>query len=45
MSWGCLGFIGFHLIRMGLSVRITLLKLTIMGYTVAHNNINNSLVF
>ena len=45
MSWGYLGFAGFYLTRTGLSVRITLLKLIIMGCTVVYNNINNSLAF
>jgi len=45
MSWGRLGFAGFYLIRMGLSVRITLLKLIIMGRTIVYNSINNSLAF
>ena len=45
MSWGYLGFIGFHLTKTGLSIKMTLLKLTIIGHTIVQNNINNSLAF
>jgi len=45
MSWGHLRFIDFHLTKIKLSIGITLLKLTIMGHTIAYNSINNSLAF
>ena len=45
MSWGGLGFTDIYLTKIGLSIKIILLKLIIIGHTIVYNNINNSLTF